>query len=132
MFKGLIDRYNHQNQHLCSEAVECKVSAQKFVAPMVNILVEELNQEVREIYRTQTEIEKYVAKIKLHIAAIGHRGERWAALVDQALGALKEIGDFENYLDVLQEQAEAVEEQVQQLKERSELRSSGAGDRHTA
>lgn len=64
-------------------------------------LVDLTNSDVAQIYDTQLEIEKEATAVRIELAALERNLTSVAAAVRHVSEALKQLGDFENYIEVV-------------------------------
>lgn len=70
---------------------------------------------LHQIYETQKQIEKEAKSIRSEISRLNTNVATLQDLLRSASSALKEVGDFENYLNVVEQEVEAVAQRAERL-----------------
>eukprot|EP00877_Chromochloris_zofingiensis_P003327 jgi/Chrzof1/12996/Cz07g15210.t1 len=108
MFKSLIQDCAEKRSHLSSSADLHEQSATATVPSLTGHLVDDLNEEAREVYETQKVIEHESQLLRKELADFQSQLKTWTSKVTQLQATLKHVGDIEHYVCVLSRQAQAL------------------------
>ncbi|XP_065200050.1 biogenesis of lysosome-related organelles complex 1 subunit 1 [Planococcus citri] len=88
---------------------------------LTQALVEHLNLGVAQAYLNQKKIEEEVKQLHFNMAQFSKQTHQWVTLVDSFNGALKQIGDLENWSRIIEKDmtfiAESLEHAYKGLQE---------------
>uniref|UniRef100_A0A7S0WT60 Biogenesis of lysosome-related organelles complex 1 subunit 1 n=1 Tax=Chlamydomonas leiostraca TaxID=1034604 RepID=A0A7S0WT60_9CHLO len=105
MFKSVLENAASEQTQLQRKKVRAHAAAVKATPALVDACVDYLNKPVSEIYTNQKEIEQEQQAVKAEIQRLVDNTARLSTLVRSVQHGLKELGDFENYLAICEEQA---------------------------
>mmetsp|Transcript_77 Transcript_77/g.125 ORF Transcript_77/g.125 Transcript_77/m.125 type:complete len:134 (-) Transcript_77:1016-1417(-) len=108
MFRVALSEHQRRLEKLSQRQERCHQAALYAAASTASIASNQLNSEVGQIYDNQKRIEEEVKLVKDELARFQANVGNLSSLVRQVHHALKEVGDFENYLSVVEEQVDRV------------------------
>ncbi|KAG0279145.1 NHP2-like protein 1 [Linnemannia exigua] len=91
-----------ENEHLRKEAVQS-------VGQFSDAIADTLSGRVSQIFLNQKDLEQEARNLSLQTARYSKQTAQWLALVDQFGSALKELGDVQNWVQVIQKDMEQAE-----------------------
>ncbi|KAK3288489.1 hypothetical protein CYMTET_4040 [Cymbomonas tetramitiformis] len=102
MFNEVIAEHNEKQALLKEDNERHRKSAQSCVGVVTETLVDTLNSGVSEAFRTQKQIEQESRKLQAESARFSKQSQQWIQSVSTFDKALKEIGDFENWVKTME------------------------------
>ncbi|CAO3567191.1 unnamed protein product [Mortierella alpina] len=90
-----------ENEHLRKEAVQS-------VGQFSDAVADTLSDRVSQIFLNQKELEQEARNLSMQTARYAKQTAQWLALVEQFDSALKELGDVQNWVQVIQKDMEQV------------------------
>ncbi|KAF9900378.1 NHP2-like protein 1 [Linnemannia zychae] len=91
-----------ENEHLRKEAVQS-------VGQFSDAIADSLSGRVSQIFHNQKNLEQEARNLSIQTARYSKQTTQWLALVDQFGSALKELGDVQNWVQVIQRDMEQAE-----------------------
>ncbi|KAK9767666.1 hypothetical protein K7432_002387 [Basidiobolus ranarum] len=102
-----------QNEQLRREAV-------KSLNDLTDCLSDNLNERVAQVYSNQKELEQSAKKISLQAHKYSKQAKNWLQLIDQFNSALKELGDVQNWAEVIEQDMRDVTKTLELVASSSE------------
>mmetsp|Transcript_33823 Transcript_33823/g.40886 ORF Transcript_33823/g.40886 Transcript_33823/m.40886 type:complete len:123 (-) Transcript_33823:523-891(-) len=102
MFNSLIEEHQQKQAALRDENEKLRKAALNSVAEVTECLVDTLNSDVSECFRTQKQIELESRKLQAEALRFSKQTQQWINMVSTFDKSLKEIGDFENWVKTME------------------------------
>lgn len=130
MFKEVLDNHSVRQQKLEGLAESETRKGVGQASRAAELLVDEVNADVLEIYETQKKIEHESKLLKLEVKKAVQNVQNWLVVIEQLRGAVKDLGDYENYLLAISNQVSSLSQALSrsiEAEETSQPSSSTAG-----
>uniref|UniRef100_A0A383WD39 Biogenesis of lysosome-related organelles complex 1 subunit 1 n=1 Tax=Tetradesmus obliquus TaxID=3088 RepID=A0A383WD39_TETOB len=107
-FTSIVATAQAKREELTREADQLEASASTAAGNFSSLIVDDLNEEVRQIYDTQRQLERESQLLKAELAALKQQLGSWSNTTQQLVEGLKHAGDLEHYVAVLSREAAAL------------------------
>ena len=102
MFNGLVKEHEEKQAALREENERLSGAATASIARLTETLVDQLNSGVSEAFDVQREIEAQSRELQAEAVRFSQQTEKWMHSVQTFDNAVKEIGDFENWMKTME------------------------------
>eukprot|EP00249_Psilotum_nudum_P019043 c27070_g1_i1 orf=190-585(+) len=107
-FSSMIQEHAQRNLHLKERAEKAKKDALAAAILVSDLLVDSLNKGVQESFVIEKHIEMEVQTLAGTVQKFAKQTNQWLTVVHNFDNALKEIGDFENWIKVMECECESI------------------------
>ncbi|KAG0306457.1 NHP2-like protein 1, partial [Linnemannia gamsii] len=105
----LVKEHQTKNAALKRESEYLRKEAVQSVGQFSDAIADTLSGRVSQIFLNQKDLEQEARSLSLQTARYSKQTAQWLALVDQFGSALKELGDVQNWVQVIQKDMEQAE-----------------------
>ncbi|KAF9083713.1 NHP2-like protein 1 [Mortierella sp. AD031] len=105
----LVKEHQTKNAALKRESEHLRKEAVQSVGQFSDAIADTLSGRVSQIFLNQKDLEQEARNLSLQTARYSKQTAQWLALVDQFGSALKELGDVQNWVQVIQKDMEQAE-----------------------
>ncbi|KAL5719529.1 hypothetical protein ACHQM5_012290 [Ranunculus cassubicifolius] len=107
---------HHQSSHTLRQQTEkAKKDALRCAARVSDILVDAVNGEVQESFINEKRIELEIRAFSATVSRYSHATDQWLAASQSINSALKEIGDFENWMKIMDYDCRSINAAIQNI-----------------
>eukprot|EP00882_Tetradesmus_deserticola_P008808 GHRQ01009292.1.p1 GENE.GHRQ01009292.1~~GHRQ01009292.1.p1 ORF type:complete len:202 (+),score=74.16 GHRQ01009292.1:598-1203(+) len=107
-FSAVVAAVQAKREELTTQADHLEASASTAAGSFSSLIVDDLNEEIRQVYDTQRQLERESQLLRAELAAFKHQLSGWSSTTQQLLEGLKHAGDLEHYVAVLSREAAAL------------------------
>ncbi|ORX91037.1 GCN5L1-domain-containing protein [Basidiobolus meristosporus CBS 931.73] len=100
---GALKEHNAKQAALRKDNEKLRREAVKSLNDLTDCLSDNLNERVAQVYTNQKELEQSAKKISLQAHKYSKQAKNWLQLIDQFNSALKELGDVQNWAEVIEQ-----------------------------
>ncbi|KAF0905383.1 hypothetical protein E2562_004361 [Oryza meyeriana var. granulata] len=97
----IMQRHHHESLHQRKKTERAKVDALRNAVRVSDLLVGTVDGGVQELYVTEKRIELEARALLATIARYRKQTDQWLAATNEINSVLKEIGDFENWMKIM-------------------------------
>uniref|UniRef100_A0A0E0MIU9 Biogenesis of lysosome-related organelles complex 1 subunit 1 n=1 Tax=Oryza punctata TaxID=4537 RepID=A0A0E0MIU9_ORYPU len=97
----IMQRHHHQSLHHRNKTERSKADAVRSAARVADLLVATVDGGVQEIYINERRIELEARALLATIVRYRKQTDQWLAATNAINSVLKEIGDFENWMKIM-------------------------------
>eukprot|EP00798_Chlamydomonas_sp_ICE-L_P021847 gene21847-28877_t len=108
MFKNILRDHEAKSRQLKKRQDSEHAAALACIPSICNSAVNFLNTDVQKIYETQKDIEREATAVKSELGRFQKNVLALSGLIRKVDEALKDVGDFENYVSFVEEQVDGV------------------------
>ncbi|XP_016547770.2 biogenesis of lysosome-related organelles complex 1 subunit 1 [Capsicum annuum] len=98
----IINSHNSSSLNLRQSTEKAKKDAIRSATRVSELLVDSVNKEVQEAFVMQKRIEMEIRALAASILQFGKQTDQWLAASHSINTAIKEIGDFENWMKTME------------------------------
>ncbi|KAM3303119.1 biogeneis of lysosome-related organelles complex 1 subunit 1 [Capsicum chacoense] len=98
----IINSHNSSSLNLRQSTEKAKKDAVRSATRVSELLVDSVNKEVQEAFVMQKRIEMEIRALAASILQFGKQTDQWLAASHSINTAIKEIGDFENWMKTME------------------------------
>ncbi|KAG9296857.1 hypothetical protein G9A89_006812 [Geosiphon pyriformis] len=102
MLARLIRDHTQKQQNVRKHNEQLRKEAVQAVNDVSDSLAESLNARVASIFQTQREIEAEARKLATQTTKLTKQTKQWTGMIDGLSAALKELGDVQNWAEVIE------------------------------
>mmetsp|Transcript_18767 Transcript_18767/g.34065 ORF Transcript_18767/g.34065 Transcript_18767/m.34065 type:complete len:117 (-) Transcript_18767:1514-1864(-) len=102
MLKSILASGSERSQKISAELDKNTKLATETATEVSHLLIRSSNKEVLEIYNNELKIEQEIRLVREELATFRNNSAAVAGVLKQLCSKLKELGDFENYIEVLE------------------------------
>ncbi|CAG8604051.1 4705_t:CDS:2 [Ambispora leptoticha] len=103
MLTRLVRDHNQKQQNIRRNNEQLRKEVIQSVSEVSDALSESLNERVASVFKTQREIESEIRKLSVQTSKHTKQAKQWITLMDGLSAALKEIGDVQNWAEVIEQ-----------------------------
>ncbi|KAK5814953.1 biogenesis of lysosome-related organelles complex 1 subunit 1-like protein [Linnemannia elongata] len=104
----LVKEHQTKNAGLKRESEHLRKEAVQSVGQFSDAIADTLSGRVSQVFLNQKDLEQEARNLSLQTTRYSKQTAQWLALVDQFGSALKELGDVQNWVQVIQRDMEQV------------------------
>lgn len=107
-FAAIVQSHAKQNFMLKRDADKAKREALAAGAVAAELFVDCVNGGVQEVFINEKRIEQEARALKDTVQRFAQQSNQWLTVFNEFDSALKEIGDFENWIQVMEKDCEVI------------------------
>ncbi|TKY56584.1 Biogenesis of lysosome-related organelles complex 1 subunit 1 [Spatholobus suberectus] len=111
----LLDLHHHKSLVLAHHAEKAKKDAIRKAERVSDLLVDAVNGGVQDLFINQKRIELEIRTLAATITRFMKQTDQWLAATHSLNTALKEIGDFENWMKIMEYDCKSITTAIQNI-----------------
>ncbi|CAK9235950.1 hypothetical protein BDL97_08G100700 [Sphagnum fallax] len=118
-FANMMQQHAHHSAHLRDRVQTSKKAALEAAAVVSDLLVESINGGVQEVFVNEKQIEMEARSMGVTVQRFSKQTSQWLNVIHTFDSALKEIGDFENWIKVMEYDCKKIAGTLRSISESS-------------
>ncbi|QDZ25396.1 GCN5-like protein [Chloropicon primus] len=115
MFSGLLQEHQRKVAEYRAKVDKHRSEATQHANKLSDALVDTVNSGVAEAFQTQKVVEQEARSLQSQANKFSKQTQQWIAAITTFDNALKELGDFENYVRTLEWEIQTVSDALERV-----------------